>query len=81
LLEGTCTATTHFPNGCGGVFQLSPPAPHTTGWTYNLLYKFTGGTDGFGVDEGTIVADNQGIIYGIGLGESGGGRSIFQISP
>jgi hypothetical protein len=79
--RGKCSDTTQLPNTCGAVYQLSPPVPGKTAWTYRVLHQFTGGADGYGVSGGTIVADNQGVLYGIGRGESKGGRSIFKISP
>lgn len=32
--------------GCGTLYELSPPAGGTGGWTLSVLWKFTGGKDG-----------------------------------
>jgi hypothetical protein len=59
------------------VFELSPGSD---GWTYNLLYQFSGGSDGgFPVDG--LVADPQGNIYGAGFGGNSGNGVVFQLTP
>jgi hypothetical protein len=44
---------------CGVVFKL---APSGSGWTENVIYSFTGTTDGFG--PGGLIQDRQGNLYG-----------------
>ncbi len=44
---------------CGVVFQL---APSGSGWTENVIYSFTGTTDGSG--PGGLIQDSQGNLYG-----------------
>ncbi len=46
--------------GCGTVFKLTPSQG---GWTYTLLYQFTGGADG-GHPYGGVVVDADGNVYG-----------------
>lgn len=47
-------------NGCGSVFKLT----HTqSGWTFSILYEFTGGADG-GNPVGGVVIDKAGLLYG-----------------
>lgn len=55
------------PAGCGTVFNLRPPATACKtvlcSWTENVLYRFTGGTDG-GSPLDELVFDQAGNIYG-----------------
>jgi hypothetical protein len=44
---------------CGVVFQL---APSGSGWTENVIYSFTGTTDGSG--PGGLIQDSRGNLYG-----------------
>jgi hypothetical protein len=75
---------------CGVVFQLVPLG---SGWTENVIYSFTGTTDGFG--PGGLIQDSQGNLYGFSvcygplawgyceLSTGGGieGGLIFKMSP
>lgn len=49
--------------GCGGVFELSPPATPGDPWTETTLYTFTGGKDGYN-PIGQLVFDKAGNLYG-----------------
>lgn len=62
--------------GFGVVYQLTPG---NSGWSENVLYSFTGGSDG-GFPESTVVLDNAGNIYGTTV--AGGQRCgvAYQIS-
>jgi len=63
--------------GCGTVFKLSPGSG---GWTYNLLYQYSGGSDGgFPVDG--LVSDPQGNLYGAGWGGNSGNGVVFEWMP
>jgi hypothetical protein len=77
--------------GCGIVYELSPPARKGGQWTYQILYNFQGGNDGY-VPSGNLVFDNQGNIYG--ATQFGGGKgtacniiyggqcgTVFKLSP
>jgi len=50
------------PYGCGVVFQLTPPTKSGHAWTETILYRFTGGSDGF--TPLGVVFDNKGSLYG-----------------
>lgn len=47
-------------HGSGIVFKLTPTG---NGWTYSVLYAFTGGADG-GVPQAGLVFDSAGNLYG-----------------
>ena len=57
------------PGGCGTVFNLMPPAHFSAhvlgGWSQNVLYRFTGSSDGGVPGYGDVVFDLAGNIYGI----------------
>jgi hypothetical protein len=50
--------------GCGFVFELSPPASGSGSWTEAVLYSFTGGTDGYS-PSGGLTFDAKGSLYGM----------------
>ncbi len=60
-------------DGYGTVFKLVRSAG---GYTFQLLYTFTGGSDG-GIPQGSVVFDSAGNLYGA----SGDGGGVFQITP
>jgi uncharacterized repeat protein (TIGR03803 family) len=63
--------------GAGVVYQLTPAE---SGWTENILYNFSGGSDG-GSPTGQVF-DKAGNLYGAtALGGSGGGGTVFMLSP
>jgi len=71
-------------NGCGTVFQLTPPADDGP-WTESLVYSFEGGTDG-AFPYGVII-DKSGNLYGAtsqgGFADCGGGfgcGTVFELS-
>ena len=49
--------------GLGAVFQLVPPTETGGAWTENVLYSFSGGTDG-SHPYGGLVLDKKGNLYG-----------------
>jgi uncharacterized repeat protein (TIGR03803 family) len=49
--------------GFGSVFQLIPPAVAGGAWTENVLYSFTGGTDG-NHPYGALAINTKGDVYG-----------------
>ena len=66
------------PYGYGAVFQLSPSG---SGWTEHTVHGFTGGSDG-GQPMGGLILDFSGNLYGETFGGgSGGGGTMFEISP
>ena len=68
--------------GYGVVFELSPGSGGN--WTENILYSFTGGSDGAGPQTG-VVFDSKGNLYGTtysgGSGCGIGCGVVFQLSP
>jgi len=52
------------PGGCGTVFSLAPPASPGGIWTYTVLYRFTGGTDG-SAPQARLAIDASGVLYGV----------------
>jgi uncharacterized repeat protein (TIGR03803 family) len=55
---------TCYSQGCGTVFELSPPAVADRPWTKTILYNFRGGADGFS-PTGSLIADKAGNLYGV----------------
>jgi hypothetical protein len=71
--------------GCGLVFELTPPAKVGGAWTQTVLYNFQGGVDGEEV-EANLIIDASGKLYGTtSLGGGGsctyGCGTIFELSP
>jgi len=56
---GTCG---YDGDGCGTVFELSPPAQSGGPWVETVLYRFTGGSDGYW-PSAALVADKNGNLY------------------
>jgi uncharacterized repeat protein (TIGR03803 family) len=70
--------------GCGLVFELSPPTGAGNPWVETTLYTFNGGTDGGG-PQGGIVRDTVGNVYGTaavgGLaGSTGSNGVVFKLT-
>jgi len=68
-------------SGCGVVFQLIPPVAGG-GWSYNVLYAFSGGSDGAG--PGLLTMDESGTVYGTTEGGSSAGigyGTVFALAP
>jgi uncharacterized repeat protein (TIGR03803 family) len=57
--------------GGGAIFQL---VPSENGWTENVIYSFTGGSDG--EDPQVLVEDSSGNLFGIA-----DSYSVFMLSP
>ncbi len=74
-LYGTASACA---SGCfGTVFELSPSQ---SGWTYNVLHVFQGGSDG-GQPVAALTFDAEGNLFGAtsSFGANGGG-TVFELS-
>ncbi|MGB8013357.1 MAG: choice-of-anchor tandem repeat GloVer-containing protein [Terriglobales bacterium] len=78
--------TQYCPSGCGVVYELTPSRNNgTTTWTENVLYSFTGGSDGYG-SSATPYLDPDGNIYvtspngGDSFGASGAG-TVLELKP
>ncbi len=79
--NGSIYATTHCDgvDGSGTVFRLKPSGDGT--WTFDLLYSFTGGTDGL-FSIGNLVLDKQGDLFGTTqLGGEYSGGVIYKVKP
>jgi uncharacterized repeat protein (TIGR03803 family) len=64
--------------GCGTVYELSPTL--TGGWTYSVIYSFTGGADG-AQPLSQLVLDSSGNLYGTTLyGGSHNFGGVFELS-
>jgi hypothetical protein len=76
--------------GCGTVYELSPPKVKGGAWTEKVLYSFKGGKDGY-VPDGDLAFDSAGNLYGATIFGGGKGTScnplyqycgtVFQLSP
>ena len=78
--SGNLYGTTYYggANGDGTVYQLTPSG---SGWTENLLYSFQNGSDGENAAAG-LIFDSSGNLYGgASAGGSGGGGTVFQLTP
>jgi uncharacterized repeat protein (TIGR03803 family) len=67
--------------GCGTVFELTPPATQGGAWTETVLYSFQGGNAAAG-PEASLIFDAAGNLYGTTYG--GGASSdgtVFQLTP
>src|ERR1700733_13909644 len=74
--------STNCTNGCGTIFELSPPATAGGAWTDTILHSFQGAPlDGAG-PFGALIFDYQGNLYGTTTSGGGGnGGSVFELSP
>jgi uncharacterized repeat protein (TIGR03803 family) len=90
-LYGTTLAGGGSPNchdGCGTVFELSPPAQPGGMWTESVLYAFQGSpTDGADPVSGVVFSIQKGNLYGTtreggsGTCASDGCGTVFQLTP
>lgn len=78
--SGNLYGITNAYKGAGTVYELSPSS---SGWTKQVLYTFTGGTDGAN-PQGNLLMDSAGRIYG-GAQDGGsvtcGCGTIFRLTP
>ena len=67
--------------GCGAVFSLTPPAVSGGAWTENVLYSFTGGSDG-DYPSGPLLRGSDGTLYGTTLlGGASGDGAVYALTP
>jgi uncharacterized repeat protein (TIGR03803 family) len=67
-------------DGCGTVFQMTPPAAAGQPWTETVIYSFSG-PDGRGPATGLVIG-SQGELYGAtNAGGSYGQGTIFRLQP
>jgi hypothetical protein len=77
-----------FYNGCGTIFELSPPRRKGGKWMETILYRFQNKKDG-GYPNGGLAFDNGGVIYGTTYcgGQAacenlnGGSGTVFGLKP
>ena len=72
------------PDGCGGVFLLTPPPAPQGSWTETTIYSFTSVQDGVGGS--TLLTGPNGLLYGTtsfgGTGCHGSGcGTVFSLRP
>jgi uncharacterized repeat protein (TIGR03803 family) len=68
-------------NSYGVVFKLVPPAAGQTIWREEVLYNFTGGSDG-GDPFGDLALVSDGSFYGVAtVGGFNGYGTIYQMTP
>jgi uncharacterized repeat protein (TIGR03803 family) len=74
------TTPTGGANGVGVVYQLKPNG--SGGWTFNVLYTFTGGADGAGGSAGRLLVSPAGNLFGVcTVGGVNGFGTVYEISP
>ncbi len=71
-LAGGCNG-----NGCGTVYKL---ARHGSGWLFNPLYIFTGGSDG-ALPLARVILGPNGTLYGTTYAGGGGAGVVFNLHP
>jgi uncharacterized repeat protein (TIGR03803 family) len=71
-------------NGCGTIFELSPPVQGQTGWTRTTLYSFQGTPDAWGFAD--VMVGKHGEVFGTTI-EGGVGcttvgcGTVFRLLP
>jgi len=75
-LFGTNVQSAACGDGCGTVFELSPPAQGQAVWTLSTLYTFTGTKTGL-YPGGKLLPDQSGGFYGITWGGANTGGSCW----
>jgi uncharacterized repeat protein (TIGR03803 family) len=66
---------------CGTVFKLSPPEAGQTSWKEQIIWSFTGGSDG-GSPSAGLIADWSGALYSTAaVGGASTNGVVFKLSP
>jgi len=66
------------PPSCGTVYSL---APTKAGWVHDVLYRFKGGSDGYGT-YGGLTIDSSGALYGTTAeGGAHGAGTAYKLTP
>jgi hypothetical protein len=83
FLGGTGTCQFYQYPGCGTVFKLTRATDGK--WHKTTLYNFAGGSDGEFPNDGNLILDDAGHLYGATLGGatygSSGYGTVYQITP
>ena len=78
---GNTTVSGCYPDGCGTIFQLQPPASQGDPWTKVTLHEFSF-NDGAEPSSGRLAFDKAGNLYG---STNSGGTSdygtVYELSP
>jgi len=64
----------YYVGGCGGVFQLTPPAAPGGAWTTSIVYSFTGTSGDGAFPAAGVVLGPGGVLYG--TTEYGGSATV-----
>lgn len=68
--------------GCGTVFQLTPPAVPGGAWTETVLHRFSGVNGDGETPLSGLAMDASGVLYGTtGFGGTAGLGAVFSIVP
>ena len=62
--SGSCTTGNSGLEGCGAVFQLTPPAAPGGAWTESVIYSFTGVNGDGAYPAASVVIGKNGALYG-----------------
>ena len=66
-------------NGCGIVYELSPPTSAGGEWTETFVHKFDSNGDDGCNPSGRLIFDNAGDLFGVTFNGGGGASGIFEI--
>lgn len=77
--SGGLTGTGCASDGCGTVFQLSPPTSDGAAWFHTVLYKFSP-PGGFSPESGVSV-DEIGDLYGTTYSSGTGAGTVYALIP
>lgn len=81
--EGFCRVTVDqvIANGCGTVFELTPPSGAASQWAETTLYRFPAGSNG-SVPKGSLISNGIGGFYGTtAAGGTAGYGTVFEVTP
>ena len=67
--------------GYGRVYRLTPPGVGKTVWGSSTLYNFLGAAQGDGEGPGSLVADQNGVLYGVTSPDEVCCGVIFSLTP
>jgi len=76
--EGGITGGNCGLDGCGTVFQLKHKG---SGWVFNPLYEFTGGSDGANPEARVIFGPNRTLYGTTNRGGTDGNGTVFNVRP
>jgi uncharacterized repeat protein (TIGR03803 family) len=66
------------PDGCGFIYEVSPPQESGGAWAGMIIFEFPGGSNG-AYPSASLAMDTNGALYGGAYGTSDG--LIFQLTP